>query len=258
MRQLKGLIIAFSLYSAIPVPQFEWKEEDMKYTLCFFPWVGAVAGALVFLWCTLCESLSLGGLCRVLVGTAIPLFVTGGFHVDGFMDTMDAFHSCRSRERKLESLKDSHIGAFSVIMLAAFGLVWLGAFSEIRDLRLVGTICAGFFLSRCLSGISVVSFHPAKESGLLHFFAKSARKDRVRAILCVQAVSCVALMLALSGAAGAVMAGAAFASFLYYDFRTKKELGGVTGDTSGYFVLLCEGSMMAAAAVAQTLVKLAG
>ena len=257
MRQLKGLIIAFSLYSAIPVPQFEWKEEDMKYTLCFFPWVGAVAGALVFLWCTLCESLSLGGLCRVLVGTAIPLFVTGGFHVDGFMDTMDAFHSCRSRERKLEILKDSHIGAFSVIMLAAFGLVWLGAFSEIRDLRLVGTICAGFFLSRCLSGSAWFPSIRQKKAACFIFCQKrekgpgsghsvrSGRKLR-RADACP------------FGAAGAVMAGAAFASFLYYDFRTKKELGGVTGDTSGYFVLLCEGSMMAAAAVAQTLVKLAG
>ena len=36
MHLLKGLIIAFSMYSRIPVPQFEWKEEDMRYTLCFF------------------------------------------------------------------------------------------------------------------------------------------------------------------------------------------------------------------------------
>ena len=45
-----------------------------------------------------------------------------GFHVDGFMDTMDALHSYQPRERKLEILKDSHIGAFSVIKLAEFGL----------------------------------------------------------------------------------------------------------------------------------------
>ena len=45
--------------------------------------------------------------------------VTGGFHIDGFMDTMDAFHSYKPREEKLAILKDSHIGAFAVIMLAA-------------------------------------------------------------------------------------------------------------------------------------------
>ena len=54
MHLLKGLIIAFSMYSRIPVPQFEWKEEDMRYTLCFFPWVGAGIGAACYGWACLC------------------------------------------------------------------------------------------------------------------------------------------------------------------------------------------------------------
>ena len=117
MTVIKSFFIAFSLYSSIPVPQFTWKEEDMKYVLCFFPWVGAVIGALVYLWGRFCNHCAVGTLCYSLIGTAIPLIITGGFHVDGFMDTMDAFHSYQPRERKLEILKDSHIGAFSVIML---------------------------------------------------------------------------------------------------------------------------------------------
>ena len=44
MSVIKSFFIAFSIYSKIPVPQFAWKEEDMRYTLCFFPWVGAVIG----------------------------------------------------------------------------------------------------------------------------------------------------------------------------------------------------------------------
>ena len=46
---------------------------------------------------------------------AIPLMITGGFHVDGFMDTMDAFHSYQEKEQKLNILKDSHIGAFAAV-----------------------------------------------------------------------------------------------------------------------------------------------
>ena len=42
MHILKSIIIAFSMYSKIPMPQFEWKEEDMKHVLCFFPWIGIV------------------------------------------------------------------------------------------------------------------------------------------------------------------------------------------------------------------------
>lgn len=37
MKLLKSMIIAFSIYSKIPVPQFAWEEEDMEYMMCFFP-----------------------------------------------------------------------------------------------------------------------------------------------------------------------------------------------------------------------------
>ena len=50
MRIIKSFFIAFSMYSKIPMPQFAWKDEDMRYALCFFPWVGAVIGVLWYLW----------------------------------------------------------------------------------------------------------------------------------------------------------------------------------------------------------------
>ena len=99
------------MYSKIPMPQFEWKEEDMRYMLCFFPWIGAVIGICLWLWAVLCEKAGIGMLAFTTIGSVIPILITGGFHVDGFMDTMDAFHSYQPREKKLEILKDSHIGA---------------------------------------------------------------------------------------------------------------------------------------------------
>mgnify|MGYP000012361752 CR=1 FL=1 len=131
MRIIKSFFIAFSMYSKIPMPQFEWKDEDMRYALCFFPWVGAVIGVLWYLWKWICARFGVGTLCYTVVGTAIPILITGGFHVDGFLDTCDALHSYQPRERKLEILKDSHIGAFAVIMLTLYGLIFLGGFSEI-------------------------------------------------------------------------------------------------------------------------------
>ena len=107
----------------------------MRYALCFFPWVGAVIGALWYLWKWFCDRFAVGTLCYAAVGTAIPILITGGFHVDGFLDTCDALHSYQPRERKLEILKDSHIGAFAVIMLALYGLIFLGGFSEITECR---------------------------------------------------------------------------------------------------------------------------
>lgn len=249
MRIIKSFIIAFSMYSKIPMPQFEWKDEDMKYMLCFFPWVGAVIGVFVYLWGWICGRFEVGNVCYALIGTAIPLLVTGGFHVDGFMDTMDAFHSYQPREKKLEILKDSHIGAFAVIMLGCYGLLYMGAFSEIRNENLLRIVCVGFALARCLSGISVVSFTAAKKDGLLYLFASSAQKNIVKGTLYLQAAMCIGFMLWQSIYAGSIVAVAGLGAFAYYYYRTKKELGGITGDTAGYFVLICEGSMMVVAAM---------
>ena len=180
MRIIKSFFIAVSMYSKIPVPQFEWKEDDMKYIFCFFPWIGALIGGCIFFWNELCNYRHIGILCRTAVDAAIPLFLTGGIHVDGFMDTMDALHSYSQREKKLEILKDSHIGAFAVIMLAVYGLVYLGVFSEIESNVMLKIVCSGCFLSRCLCGISAVSFPLAKKDGMLYLFADRSRKKIVK------------------------------------------------------------------------------
>ena len=120
MTTLRALVIAFSMYSQIPMPQFTWQDKEMKYAFCFFPWVGAAIGGITMFWWWFCGKFSVGNVAFTMIGTAIPLAVTGGFHVDGFMDTMDAFHSYQPREKKLEILKDSHIGAFSVICLVLY------------------------------------------------------------------------------------------------------------------------------------------
>lgn len=249
MKIIKSIIIAFSMYSKIPMPQFEWGDEDMKYMLCFFPWIGAVIGGSVYLWSALCDKLAVGGLCDTLIGVLLPVVITGGFHMDGYMDTMDAFHSYQPRERKLEILKDSHIGAFAVIMLAVYGLLYISAFSEIQDKDLLRIVCAGFFLARALSGIGVVSFPSAKNNGLLFWFSSNAQKNIVRGVLYLQVLICICFMLWQSLLAGAMIIVSAFGAFLYYYYRSKKELGGITGDTAGYFVLICECSMMVSAAM---------
>lgn len=249
MSVIKSLIIAFSTYSKIPMPQFAWKKEDMKYMMCFFPWVGAVIGCVLVGWSIFYNQYQMGELCYALVGVAIPLVITGGFHVDGYMDTMDAFHSYQPKEKKLEILKDAHIGAFSVIMLAVCGLIYTGAFSEIKEMRAVTTIGAGFVLSRVLSGIGVVTFPKAKKDGMLYTVAESAQQRLVLGVLIVEGILCIVFMLwnSIYYGSGAVIA--AIVCFVYYYYHTKKELGGVTGDNAGYFVVMCETSMVVVTAI---------
>ena len=146
MKLLKAMVIAFSIYSKIPVPQFEWKEEDMEYMMCFFPWIGGVIGLFFFGWAVLCEKFAVGNVCYALIGAAIPLMISGGFHVDGYMDTMDAFHSYQSREKKLEILKDSHM---CVCGDHAGSLLYDRYRSNFRNTYPKGSVCA---CSRIFSG----------------------------------------------------------------------------------------------------------
>ena len=249
MSVIKSFFISFSIYSKIPMPQFEWKKEDMRYTLIFFPWVGTAIGALLYGWMRLCIYLGLNSWCMYLIGTAIPLIVTGGFHVDGYMDTMDAFHSYKPKEAKLEILKDSHIGAFAVIMLALYYMIYIGAYSQIQTTEAYIIFCMGFYLSRILSGIGVVSLKAAKTEGMLFEFASTAHERVVKISLYVQLLVCFILMAMVSMVVGVMAIAAACICFIYYGVKSKKELGGITGDTAGYFVTICECAVAIAAAV---------
>ncbi|MEG0216497.1 MAG: adenosylcobinamide-GDP ribazoletransferase, partial [Hungatella sp.] len=44
MKLLGSLVIAFSTYSRIPMPQRTWDRENMRYVMCFFPLIGVVLG----------------------------------------------------------------------------------------------------------------------------------------------------------------------------------------------------------------------
>ena len=99
---LRSLLSAFLMYSRIPVPQVEWKEENRRYSLGFFPLVGAVTGGLVFLWRLLCGNISAGPWIFAAGAVLIPVLVTGGIHLDGFCDVTDAKASYGDREKKLE------------------------------------------------------------------------------------------------------------------------------------------------------------
>ena len=127
---LDSLLMAFSLYSKIPVPQRQWNDKSMKYCICFLPLVGAVIGVLQYFAFILLQRLSLGAVFRGAVLSALPILVTGGIHMDGYLDTCDAIHSYGSREKKLEILKDPHVGAFAVMGGIVYFVLSLGVWSE--------------------------------------------------------------------------------------------------------------------------------
>lgn len=245
MNLIRGFFVAFSMYSKIPVPRTEWTKESMKYSMCFFPLIGVVIGALVLLVNRGAEILGVSQVLKTILLILIPIVVTGGIHLDGFLDTSDALSSYQSREDKLRILKDPNAGAFAVIMGIVYIVLSFGIWYDIPA-QYLPVLVPGFVLSRALSGIAVVNFRKAKDTGLAATFAEMALRRKVTVTLVIYLIICVASMLYLDPITGAAGLGGAAISFAYYRWMSYRTFGGITGDLAGFFLQICELAIPAA------------
>jgi adenosylcobinamide-GDP ribazoletransferase len=242
MRWLESLVVALSMYSKIPMPHISWTKENMRYALCFFPVVGVAVGAVVWLWYQLAAHLPVGNTFVTSVLVLIPVLITGGIHLDGLLDTADALSSWQTKERRLEILKDSHAGAFAIIVCCSYFLAAFGIWSEVDADSLV-ILCIGFVLSRALNGFGISTFPCAKNSGLAATFANGADKTRCRVVLLTEAGVCILGMLLLDVRRGVLAAATAVVVCVLCRRMAMKTFGGITGDIQGFFLQICELAM---------------
>lgn len=239
MTLIRSFLIAFSTYSRIPVPQVEWTEENRRYAMCFFPLVGAVLGLLIWGWLALCDALRFGAFVRGAVAALLPLAVTGGIHMDGYMDTLDALASWQPKEKRLEILKDSHAGAFAVMGCAGYLLLSAALFSEAKTADGPLLLCV-FVLSRALSAMALTVFWNARPQGMLDDFSRTVQKRLTIAGGIVYGTACLIVWGLTGGWTALLCAAAAAACFGYYRHMAYRQFGGVTGDLAGWFLQVTE------------------
>ena len=245
MRLFESLLIALSTYSAVPVPQLDWNEKNMRYAMCAFPLIGVVIGAA---WCV-CGALPLPGFAKAAGFALIPVWITGGIHLDGYADTCDALSSYGDTAKKLEILKDPHCGAFAVIRLCSYFAAYFALCGCVAFAPRVGVLWTLALVGeRALSGLAVAAFPLAKNTGLAHTFATAADRTTVRRVLMVLAALLSAALLALGGWA---LVLAALLVFARYHVVSGKQFGGITGDLAGWFLQKAELWMLAALCACQ-------
>lgn len=254
---LKSIAAAFSTFSRIPMPRTEWDEKSLRYMLCAFPLVGAVIGLLLWAWVALCQVLDFGTILFAAGLTLLPLAVSGGIHMDGFCDTSDALASRQSQARKLEILKDPHMGAFAAISLGAYLLAQFSLATELSPTReniwLLGLSC---ILSRCLSGLCSLCFPAVGGPGMLRSFRDGAEKRPAVLLLFLFSIFCAVGMLLLFWPGGCAMLIAALLSVAALYLVSRRHFGGMRGDLAGWFLQLAEISMLAALVLTERIVYL--
>ncbi|MDO4616942.1 MAG: adenosylcobinamide-GDP ribazoletransferase [Lachnospiraceae bacterium] len=251
---INNCIVAFSMYSKIPMPMADWNKENMKYAMCFFPLIGLVIGALEFGWWNLMLWLDFGTIFRAAGMVLIPILVTGGIHLDGLLDTADALSSWRERERRLEILKDSHAGAFAVIIGLAFMTACIGGASEVTG-EAVPSLCFSFAIARCLSALSVENFPNANPKGTAAAFGSNSYRRRVNLTMIVYLVLFCGAAILLQPVLGIVMTAAAFAAWGWYYRMAMKYFGGITGDLAGCFTCVSEMAMLLAVVIVNGIMR---
>ena len=251
---IETVLVAFAMFSAIPLPQPEWNEKNMRYALCAFPLIGLVCAALWWGWGALCGWLDVPGLLRGAGLCLIPVLVTGGIHLDGFADTCDALASCASPEKKQEILKDPRCGAFAVIRLCSYFAAYFALCSALQTTsKALWCMGLAFVLERSLSGLAITRFPLAKNTGLAHAFAAAADRRRAGQILMLECVLAGAGMIAAGGVTGIVMAAVGLLVFRRYRVVADRQFGGLSGDLAGWFLQRAELWMLGALTACQLL-----
>ena len=253
----RSVAMAFMTFSRIPMPHVEWEERSMRYLLAAFPLVGVVVALVCALWANLAAVLGFAPLVLAAGLVAIPLLVTGGIHLDGFCDVSDALSSHAEPERKCQIMKDPHVGAFSVMSVGLYLIVYVAVCSDLSlDARSLACICAIYPTERCLSGLLCLLNPKNSSDGMVSLFKKSASQRACVIILACGLLLCAGFALWANWVLGLV--GLATAAIVWFAVRAvaKKQFGGVNGDVAGFFLQMAELAMLAAILLAQKVMML--
>ena len=145
---LKSMAITFAMYSKIPVRSFKWEKENMKYCLLFLPVVGIVEGIFLIVFSVFFYKLRINPTLVAAFLTVFPILYTGGIHMDGFLDTMDALGSNQDKQKKLAILKDSNSGAFAIIGGLVYILLYFAAMLTFNSAMKIYILAISYMLIR--------------------------------------------------------------------------------------------------------------
>lgn len=233
---MRGFFIALTFLTRIPLPppKREVTAEEFTNSYRYYPFVGLVIGFLLYL---LAKSLAyfFPSLVMGALLLSAELILTGGLHLDGFMDSMDGLLSARSPERILEIMKDSRVGAHA--SMALFGLLLL-KFSLLASLTppKLAILMVMPMLSRWVFQIGVIGFPYARSQGL----GKGVHEATRWGPFLLTGVIVCGLSFLLASWAGVIAFGVTILFTTLLALRISALLGGLTGDLYGALIELSE------------------
>jgi adenosylcobinamide-GDP ribazoletransferase len=179
---LSGFLLALQFFTAIPIHRaIHIQSMAKKRMIQSFPLVGLSIGMILWGLLYVLSSWSpFSMLAITFIVFLTSIFLTGGIHIDGWIDCSDAYFSYRDREKRLEIMKDPRVGAFgvlSVILLLAIKFFVMYETIGRIDAKILFIMIFIPFLSRIGAGYLLVIGKPAREEGMAVFFKNGVVKQ---------------------------------------------------------------------------------
>lgn len=240
MKLLRGFCINLQFLTIIPIRwQLPMDKEHLKRSIQTFPLLGLFQGA--------CYAAILYGLIHwtpftteaiAVIFMLSTILFTGGMHLDGWIDTSDAFFSYREKEKRLEIMVDPRVGAFGIISMIVLLSSRLLFFYEITRFVQPFTyilVVIVPILSKSLIGVFLLQIQAAKASGLGHLFQQAVKKESLRVYyfyfvalsVCLYLIDVTLLVYCL------LLYGGTLLFALFFSRKIVQWFGGITGDILG-------------------------
>lgn len=228
-----GLFAALHFLTTIPLTaRRTFTPRQLGESLAYYPLVGAlVGGCLVVCHIALRQLFDLSVTAALLL--VLWVLLTGGLHLDGFMDACDGLLSHRATEDRLRIMRDVHIGAWGAIGVA---LLLLAKFALLQQARLDSALLLAPTLARWALSLCVVAFPYGRDEG----WGRSLKAHAGRRQLALATIGMTVIVLVVQPAPGALaLACTVLAALVLVRFALDR-LPGLTGDVYGMITELCE------------------
>jgi adenosylcobinamide-GDP ribazoletransferase len=197
-------------------------------------WAMPIAGALVGLtgasvyW--LGDRLRVAPQCAAMLAVAATVLATGALHEDGLADTFDGFGGGKTRERKLEIMRDSRIGTYGVCALAVSLILRWSALSVITvPLPVAIALVAAHASARATLPVFMRLVPPARTDGL----SAQAGQPPWACVAAASLLGALALLAGFGPTAAMICLLLLSSAGLFLAWLTLTQIGGQTGDVLG-------------------------
>lgn len=227
---IRGLILSLQFFTHIPINiSIDFNHKNIRYSVFFLPVVGLIIGGIsgIVYFLLARHNLMIGSFITLLSS----IILTGGLHLDGLSDTVDGFLSNRDKDRTLEIMKDSRVGAFGVLSIVLIILFKFILIYSLENLPLV--LILSFVNSRIASAWIISSKKPARQSGLGKMFSDSKPKTLVIISMIIYAILLIVISPKYIIPLLISILLAEYISYISY-----KKIDGLTGDLYGAIIEL--------------------